>query len=81
MLDPVGDMHEGDVVCYSTSKEKLLQVFQESGVLAWKEGKCQRIKGCSARVALTVAAMQVTLEMQGLNCIKIFFYLSLSVCV
>ena len=67
MHDPVGDTQEGDVVCYSTSKEKLLQVFQESGVLAWKERKCQRIKGCSAGVALTVAAMQVALEIIGLK--------------
>ena len=45
MVLRVDDTQEGDVMCHSTSKEKLLQVFQESGVLAWKEGKCQRIKG------------------------------------
>ncbi len=36
---------EGDVIAFSTCKEKLLQVIQESGVVSWSMDRWQLLEG------------------------------------
>ena len=40
-------LQEGDVMGHSTSKEKLLQVIQESGVVSWSKERWQLLDGNS----------------------------------